>query len=63
MRLVRVDPTLCQSAEICLSIAPGVFRLNDEGISEVYNAEGADEDTIQQAIDSCPFQAISWVDE
>ena len=62
MRVARVDPSLCQSAEICVSIAPAVFRLNDEELSEVYNPEGADEATIQQAIDSCPYQAISWVE-
>ena len=63
MRVPWVDPNICQSAEICVSIAPGVFRLNDEGVSEVYTPEGADESTIQQAIDSCPYQAIKWVGE
>jgi ferredoxin len=63
MRVPWVDPALCQSAEICTSIAPAVFRLNDQELSEVYNAEGADEATIQQAIDSCPYQAIKWVEQ
>jgi ferredoxin len=63
MRKPWVDPSLCQSAEICVSVAPGMFRLSEEGLSEVYNAEGADEATVQQAIDSCPYQAIKWVEE
>ena len=53
---------MCQSAEICVSIAPGVFRLSEEGLSEVHDVEGADEATIQQAIDSCPYQAIKWLE-
>ena len=63
MRVPFVDPKLCQSAEICVSIAPGVFRLNDEELSEVFAPGGADEATLQQAIDSCPYGAISWVEQ
>lgn len=55
-----VDEDLCTGDEVCVSIAPDVFELNDEGIAEVKDPEGADEATIQTAIDSCPTDAISW---
>ena len=60
MRIPWVDPDKCQGAYICESIAPGTFQVSDEGTSEVMNPQGNDEDAIQQAIDSCPYGAISW---
>jgi ferredoxin len=43
-----------------MQIAENTFVLNDEGVAEVSNATGDDSDTIQEAIDSCPVEAISW---
>ncbi len=60
MRVPYVDPEACQGAYICESIAPNTFKVNDQGISEVIDPQGDDEATIQQAIDSCPYAAISW---
>jgi ferredoxin len=60
MRVPYVDPDLCQGAYICESIAPRTFKVNDEGVSEVVNPTGDEETAIQQAIDSCPYGAISW---
>ncbi|MCK4324753.1 MAG: ferredoxin, partial [Armatimonadetes bacterium] len=48
--------------ELCVDIAPSTFELNDEGISEIIAPEGDDEDAIQEAIDSCPTEAISWAE-
>jgi len=45
-----------------VDIAPNTFELNDEGVSEVIDPEGDDEDAIQEAIDSCPMEAISWAE-
>lgn len=55
-----VDREKCQGHAVCVGIAPEVFELDDEGISTVKDPEGADESTIQQAIDGCPVNAISW---
>jgi len=57
-----VDAELCIACELCVDIAPNTFELNDEGISEVIDPEGDDEDAIQEAIDSCPVEAISWAE-
>jgi len=55
-----VDEDLCNGDAVCISIAPEVFEMNDSGKAEVTDPEGADESTIQTAIDSCPTDAISW---
>ncbi len=55
-----VDKDICQGHAVCVGLAPEVFELDDDGKSEVKDPEGADESTIQQAIDGCPVDAISW---
>jgi ferredoxin len=55
-----VDADLCTGCSLCCDIAPNTFEMNDDGISIVIDPEGDDEDTIQEAIDTCPVEAISW---
>ena len=57
---VYVDQQVCIGCGLCASLVPEVFRLNDNGVSEVYNQSGADEAKIQEAIDSCPVNCIQW---
>lgn len=57
---VEVDQQICIGCGLCTTLAPGVFRLNDNGVSEVYNQSGEDEAKIQEAIDSCPVNCIHW---
>jgi len=56
----HVDQDTCISCELCSSIAPEVFRMNEDNLAEVYNPEGASEELIQEAIDSCPVNCITW---
>ncbi len=58
----EVDADLCTGCELCVDIAPNTFELNDEGIVVVIDPEGDDGDAIQEAIDSCPVEAISWAE-
>ncbi len=55
-----VDADACTGCGLCEQIAPNTFRVGDEGVAEVVDPAGDDEATIQEAIDSCPSQAISW---
>ena len=58
---VRVEEDECIGCGSCEGICPEVFRLNEEkGKSEVIKFEGGPEDLIQEAIDSCPMEAIHW---
>lgn len=46
-----------------MTVAPGVFQLDDENKAIVVDATGADDDTILLAAQSCPVQAIILFDE
>ena len=57
---IVIDQELCIGCGSCVSIAPEHFKLNDEGKSTVikqYSKE--DEKIIEEAVDSCPVDAIS----
>jgi len=58
-----VEQGICTGCELCAQLCPEVFRMNEEGVSEIYDPRGAPEAKIQDAIDSCPMQCISWIDE
>ncbi len=60
MAVPVVDPDLCTGCELCLDAAPNTFEMSDDGISVVVDPTGDDEDAIQEAIDNCPVEAISW---
>lgn len=60
MRKPVVDKSACTGAAVCVGAAPEVFDLDEDGKAFVKDPEGADESTIQQAIDGCPEDAISW---
>jgi ferredoxin len=55
-----VDQDVCTGCELCTDIAANTFRMNADGVSEVFNPQGDDEQTIQEAMDSCPVSCISW---
>ncbi|KKW20959.1 MAG: hypothetical protein UY71_C0027G0006 [Parcubacteria group bacterium GW2011_GWB1_52_7] len=55
---IIVDRNLCIGAASCIAVAPGVFELDSENKAVVYNAEGADAETILLAAKSCPTMAI-----
>jgi len=60
---IVVDRELCIGAAPCVTVAPGVFQLDDENKAVVADAKGADDDTILLAAESCPVQAIFLYDE
>ncbi len=55
-----VDQETCISCELCTTTAPGVFRMNDDNLAEVYDPTGDSEEMIQEAIDNCPVNCIRW---
>jgi len=57
-----VEQDECVGCGNCEEVCPEVFRLNEDGVAEVHDPEGAAEDKIRDAIESCPVQCISWVD-
>ncbi|MDJ0731697.1 MAG: ferredoxin [Crocosphaera sp.] len=60
---VYVDEITCIGCKHCAHVAPNTFYIeSDYGRSRVYNQDGDQEDTIQEAIDTCPVDCIHWVD-
>lgn len=60
---VTVNKGRCVSSGDCVDIAPGVFQLDADEKSEVYNEGGAANDVILAAARRCPVKAITVVDE
>lgn len=58
-----VDQCLCIGCGACVALCPRVFRMGEDGKSGVCQA--VTEETlsqVQEAIDSCPVTAISWLE-
>lgn len=60
---VRVDRQLCIGAANCVGIAPAVFKMDTENKAIVLNEKGANDDTILNAAEACPTQAIILEDD
>jgi ferredoxin len=52
-----IDKEKCMGFGVCVSLCPQMFKLNNEGKSEVIDQNASCD--YQKAIDSCPTQAIS----
>lgn len=64
MRVV-VDFDRCASNAVCMGIAPEIFEVRDDGFLYVLD-ESPGEDRraqVEEAVASCPTQAISLVEE
>ena len=58
---VVIDTDECVGCESCVELCSEVFAFNeDEEKAEVIMPEGGPEDCIEEAIDSCPTECISW---
>jgi ferredoxin len=58
---VVLDQEECIGCESCVEICPEVFAFDaDTEKAYVIKAEGGPEDDIQEAMDSCPVECISW---
>jgi len=60
---VVVDRDACIGAAPCVTIAPGVFQLDEDNKAYVVDQKGADAETLLLAAQSCPVQAISVFDD
>ena len=61
--LVRIDRTLCVGFGDCVTAAPSLFELDDEGIA-VFRAlaDVDDRETLVNACRACPVDALTVID-
>jgi len=60
-REVIVDEECCVGCGTCAELCPDVFEMDDEAEkAHVVLPEGGSEECIEDAIDSCPDECISW---
>ncbi len=62
-RIPYVEEEECTGCGLCEEMCPDVFKINDDGISEVHDPHGATAELIQDAIDNCPVECIRWEEE
>jgi len=60
---VKVDRDLCIGVSNCVAIAPTVFKLDDESKAVVLTPSSVDDDTLLEAAESCPQNAIIIEDD
>ncbi|MEK9152045.1 MAG: ferredoxin [Patescibacteria group bacterium] len=60
---IVVDRDLCIGAASCVTIAPGVFQMDDENKAILVDLHGNDAETTLLAAESCPTKAIFLYDE
>ena len=60
--MTYVDEATCVGCTMCASIAPQTFLMEDgHGRARVFNQEGDDEETLREAISTCPVSCIHFV--
>jgi ferredoxin len=59
---VYVYENICIGCKHCAHVARNTFFIEDNyGRSRVISQDGDEEETIQEAIDTCPVDCIAWV--
>ena len=60
---VRVDRDLCIGVSNCVAFAPTVFALDAENKAVVLDPSSVDDDSLLEAAESCPENAIIVEDD
>jgi len=60
---VKVDRDLCIGVSNCVAIAPTVFKLDGKNKVMVLDPSSVDDDTLLEAAESCPENAIIIEDD
>jgi ferredoxin len=60
---VEVIRERCMSTQNCVTVAPGFFGLDEEGIATFTGEAGPDsEEAVRNAVEECPLSALRLVD-
>ena len=64
IKRVTINQEECVGCESCVELCPDVFEFDEDAQkATVIQAEGGDEECIQEAIDSCPVECIEWEED
>lgn len=63
MKKLIVEKDLCIGCGACMSIDPDHFDWDDENLSEAISQDNLDSNNLQNAIESCPTNAIKITTE
>lgn len=55
-----IDLSRCVDCDACVELCPGVFVKNEAGYIEVAESGPEAEECIQEAINCCPSDCITW---
>jgi ferredoxin len=59
-----IDEETCIGCGACEEICPEVFQMNESlGLALVINPGGADADKIEEAMEACPVNCITWSED
>lgn len=63
-RVPVIDEEACIGCGACEEICPEVFKMNESlDFALVMNPGGADEAKIEEAMEACPVQCITWSED
>ncbi|BCS87263.1 ferredoxin [Pseudodesulfovibrio sediminis] len=57
--VIVVDQDECIGCESCVELCPDVFEMDADGEKALVIAEDSDADCVNEAIETCPTEAIS----
>ena len=60
---VKIDRDLCIGVRNCVAIAPTVFKLDDKNKAIVLDPSSVDDNTLSEAAESCPENAVIIEDD
>ncbi len=57
---VKIDPELCNGDEVCVQLCPEVFEMQEDKAVVIMDDIPEDlQDSVREAADSCPSEAIT----
>ncbi len=56
---ITINEEECVGCETCVELCPDVFEMNDDGDKAVVKNPDATDDCVDEAIETCPNEAIS----